>query len=80
MDNVSWSVLVLMLTGVVWLTGAVLHWHNIRRQEQMIARLRRLSARRRPAASVEVLEDEPEEAEPDALAESLRPSKHWTVG
>jgi hypothetical protein len=65
---------------MLWLMGALLHWYNIRRQEHLIARLRRLSPRRRPAVMVDVVEAEPGEGEAESLAESVRPSKRWTVG
>jgi hypothetical protein len=70
MFDLTIGVLLLLLTGFLWFAGAVLHWHNIRRQERLLARMRRLSVRRarvaRPA--------------PAAVGESLRPAKRWTVG
>jgi hypothetical protein len=78
--NVSWAGIVALLTGMLWVMGALLHWYNIRRQEQLIARLRRLSPRRRAAVTAEVVEAEPEGGEGESLAEAVRPSKRWTVG
>ncbi len=79
MVNMTWALGIALLTGVLWVMGAVLHWHNIRRQEKLIARLRRMPARRAPRRA------EPAEAvalpeRPDGLDESLRRSKRWTVG
>jgi hypothetical protein len=79
MGNMTWAVGIVLLTGLLWVWGAVLHWHNIRRQERLIARLRRMPARRLPkrmaTAEAVTVPDCPE-----APAEGLRPSKHWTVG
>jgi hypothetical protein len=73
MDNVMTGVVVLLLAGLLWVTGAVLHWHNLKRQEKLIARLRRMALRRpyRPAEPA---------AAPAAADEHLRPAKRWTVG
>jgi len=74
MNNITISLPILLLAGVLWVTGAVLHWYTIRRQERLVARLRRLSVLRVPGPAVA-----PEG--PDELpAEYLRPSKRWTVG
>ncbi len=77
--NASWATIIVLLTGMLWVMGAILHWYNIRRQEQLIARLKRLSPRRRPALTAEVAEAAPAEVAAESLAEALRPSKRWTV-
>jgi hypothetical protein len=58
-------------------TGSLLQWSNLRRQDRILARLRRMAGRRRaPARRVRDagLWDETD------LAESLRPSKRGRVG
>ena len=77
MGNMTWAVGIVLLTGLLWVWGAVLHWHNIRREERLIARLRRMPARRGPrrAPTAGAVAGRPE-----APADGLRPSKHWTVG
>lgn len=79
MGNATWAVGIVLLTGLLWVLGAVLHWHNIRREEKLIVRLRRLPLRRVPsrAATAEAVRVS---ERPEVQAESLRPSKHWTVG
>ena len=79
MDSATWGAVVALLTGGLWLTGAVLQWRILRRQEKLIARMRRRPVRRvaKTAEAAEALAL-PESAElPD---ENMRSSKHWTVG
>lgn len=76
MDNIAWGVVLVLLTGVLWVTGALLQWSNIRRQERLVARLRRLSPRRKvkaPAPAEAAIPAEP-------VVECLRPANRWTVG
>jgi hypothetical protein len=78
MDSVSPGLVIVLLAGWLWLMGAVLQWHNIRRQEKLIARLRRLSPRRVPAApAAEEVVGRPES---QPVGEDLRPANRWTVG
>jgi hypothetical protein len=70
MFDLTIGMLMLLLTGFLWLAGAILHWHNIRRQERLLGRMRRMSARRAPVAR----------ATTAVVDESLRPAKRWTVG
>jgi hypothetical protein len=74
--------LVLLLTGMLWMTGAIMHWYTIRRQEKLVARLRRISAPRAPGpASAQSTAAVPEVFQvPEPAVEHLRPSKRWTVG
>jgi hypothetical protein len=77
MGNLTLGVVLLLLTGFLWVTGAVLHWHTIRRQERIIVRLRRLELRRAlrlKAGGMAVA------AGPERPEELVRPSKRWTVG
>jgi hypothetical protein len=41
--DMTMGIVLLALTGFLWLAGAILHWHNIRRQEKLLARMRRMS-------------------------------------
>ncbi|HEX5271270.1 MAG TPA: hypothetical protein VFW33_12310 [Gemmataceae bacterium] len=41
--DVSMGAILLLVTGFLWVVGAVLHWHNIRRQERLLLRMRRMS-------------------------------------
>jgi hypothetical protein len=75
MVELTMGVMLLSLTGFLWVAGAILQWHNIRRQEKLIARLMRRSGRRAPEAEPA---EEPVEAE--MVGEYLRPAKRWTVG
>jgi hypothetical protein len=75
MDNLTLGVILLLLTGFLWVTGAMLQWHNIHRQERIIARLRRLALRRRPRPKAVGVAAGPERPE-----EYLRPKKRWRVG
>ncbi len=43
MGDVTMGVILLLVTGFLWVTGAILHWHTIKRQERLLARMRRLS-------------------------------------
>jgi hypothetical protein len=75
MDSIALGVMVALLTGALWVAGAVLQWSNIRRQERLVARLWRLSVRRKrkgPADAAPVLAQAP--------PESLQPANRWTVG
>ena len=79
MGNATWALGIVLLTVMLGVMGAVLQWHNIRRQEKLIARLKRMPVRRAakrtgPAEAVAL------PGLPDALKESTRRSKHWTVG
>jgi hypothetical protein len=74
--DVTMGVILLLVTGFLWVAGAILHWHNIRRQEKLLARMQRMSVRRAPRA---VHEEWEETAEPELVGEGLRPAKHWTV-
>jgi len=41
MDNGTWGMILALLVSVLWLTGAILQWRNIRSEEKLIARLLR---------------------------------------
>jgi hypothetical protein len=76
MNDWTLAVGLVLLASVLWVTGAVLHWHTIRRQEKLIARLRRLSLRRRPPREPGPLPP----VRPPTAGEQLEPAKRWTVG
>ena len=40
------GIVLLLVTGFLWVTGAILHWHNIKRQENLLTRMQHLSAPR----------------------------------
>jgi hypothetical protein len=48
MDNGTWGMILALLVGVLWVTGSILQWRNIRREENLIARLLRTLVRREP--------------------------------
>ncbi len=73
--DVSMGSILLLVTGFLWVVGAILHWHNIKRQERLLARMQRI-------ARVPV--PEPPDAEAPAAGvlwggEALRPARRWTV-
>jgi hypothetical protein len=74
--DLFFGVTILLLTGSLWVLGAILHWYNIRRQEKLVARLTRLSARRRAVPAPEMGMP----VRPEPVGDYLRPSKHWTIG
>jgi hypothetical protein len=39
-----------LVTGFLWVTGAILHWHNIKRQERLLDRMQLMSAPQERAA------------------------------
>jgi hypothetical protein len=66
MSDVGWGVAVGLLTGALWVVGSLLHWHNIRQLEQLVAGLRR-AARHAPwSMKKEEINAVPEEAEEPA--------------
>jgi hypothetical protein len=79
MDSATWGAVVALLTGGLWLTGAVLQWRILRRQEKLIARMRRRPARHlpKPVGATRTLTPQ-ESAGPRDV--NLRPSNRWTVG
>jgi hypothetical protein len=80
MDNMTLSLLVLLMTALLWVAGAILHWSNIRRQEKLVTRLRRMAVCR-PGPSLPVATvaaPEPPKAT-GPLVEYLRPARRWTV-
>jgi hypothetical protein len=79
MNDVIVSLLLLLLAGLLWVTGAVLHWHTIRRQEKLVARLRRLAVPRAPESGPAVASPEVAETA-ERPADYLRTSKRWTMG
>jgi hypothetical protein len=79
MNDVIVSLLLLLLAGLLWVTGAVLHWHTIRRQERLVARLRRMAVPRAPESDPAVAAPAVAETA-ERTADFLRPSKRWTVG
>jgi hypothetical protein len=55
--------LLLLLAGLLWVTGAFLHWHNMRAEEKLADHLRRLTSLRQaemktPVSLVGLAEDE----------------------
>jgi hypothetical protein len=72
--DLSMGVVLLLVTGFLWVSGAILHWHNIRRQEKLLLRMRRVARRRphKPAAAALP-------AGAGVSGEALRPAKRWTV-
>jgi hypothetical protein len=44
MGDLTLGVVLLLVTGFLWMTGAILHWHNIKRQERLLDRMQLLSA------------------------------------
>jgi hypothetical protein len=75
-DNTLILVLMVMLAGAVWTLGAFLQWSNIRRQERLVAGLRRLSLERLPRVD----EPSPPVALEEVPAEGLRPARGWPSG
>jgi hypothetical protein len=43
MGDLTVGVVLMMVTGFLWLKGAILHWHNLKRQERLLGRMRRMS-------------------------------------
>jgi hypothetical protein len=80
MDNMTLSLLIVLLTGLIWLAGAVLHWDSIRHQEKLVTRLRRMAVCRpvpSPPLATVAAPEPPKAAGP--LVEYLRPARRWTV-
>jgi hypothetical protein len=48
--DMTMGVVLLLVTGFLWVTGAILHWHNIKRQERLLDRMQFLSAPQERAA------------------------------
>ena len=42
--DMTMGLVLLLVTGFLWVVGAILHWHNIQKQEKLLARMRRMSA------------------------------------
>jgi hypothetical protein len=82
MDSVTWDVIVVLLTGAVWLAAAIWQANNIRRQEKMLVWLWWMSLPRRPgAAPAAPALDVPQAVEgPRPLGNRMRPTDRWTVG
>ena len=82
MNSVTCDVIVVLLTGLVWLTAAIWQGHNIRRQEELIARLWWILLSSRSAAEPAGRAREVLEAteEPDPPVEHLRPANRRTAG
>jgi len=75
MDFISWDLVFIMAAGLLWVTGSLLQWSNLRRQDRLLARLRRMAGRRVPRRFAR----EASVWKQTELAESLRPSKRSTV-
>ena len=73
MSGLTTVVMLLLMASILWVLGAALHWANLRRQEKLIAQLRRLSVRRPPARPLAT------SVAPEAMADALRPANRWTV-
>jgi hypothetical protein len=41
--DMTMGIVLLLVTGFLWVSGAILHWHNIRRQEKLLTRMQRMS-------------------------------------
>jgi hypothetical protein len=46
MGDMTVGVILMLVTGFLWLAGAILHWHNLKRQERLLGRMRRMTAPR----------------------------------
>jgi hypothetical protein len=76
MDNGTSGMILALLVGLLWVTGSILQWRNIRREEKLIARLLRKLVRGepKPAGTAETTTP-PENAGPQEKLErrSMRP-------
>jgi hypothetical protein len=70
---------ILVMAGLLWLTGAFIHWQSIRAEEKLADHMHRLSLLRQaergtPVSLVGIADDE---APTD---ERLQPAHSWTMG
>jgi hypothetical protein len=42
--DMTMGLVLLLVTGFLWVVGAILHWHNIQKQEKLLDRMKRMSA------------------------------------
>jgi hypothetical protein len=78
-DDILTLTFILLMAGLLWLTGAFIHWQSIRAEEKLADHLHRLTLLRQaelktPMSLVGIADDE---ANAD---ERLQPVHSWTLG